>query len=125
MIAADTSSLVAYLSGAQGTDVEAVETALTESQVCLPPVVLTELLSYPKLSKPVRVLLEQIPVLEVSEGYWTRAGLLRARILAKKLRARLSDTLITQSCLDHDVPLIARDADYQHFAKVAGLKLIP
>ena len=125
MIAADTSSLVAYLSGAQGADVEAVETALTESQVCLPPVVLTELLSDPELSEPVRGLLEQIPVLEVSEGYWTRAGLLRARILAKKLRARLADTLITQSCLDHDVPLIARDADYRHFFKVAGLKLIP
>lgn len=125
MIAADTSSLIAYLSGAQGLDVEAVETALSESQVCLPPVVLTELFSDSELSKRIRDVLEQIPVLELSDGYWERAGKLRARILSKKLRARLADSLIAQSCLDHDVPLIARDADYRHFARLAGLKLIP
>ena len=124
MIAADTSSLIAYLSGAKGPDVDAVDAALLESQMCLPPVVLTELLSDPGLANPVRGLLEQIPILELSDGYWARAGLLRSRILSKKLRARLADTLISQSCLDHDVPLIARDADYRHFARIAGLKLV-
>lgn len=125
MIAVDTSTFIAYLSGASGPDVSAMEQALSESQVCLPPAVLTELLSDPKLPERVANLFEQIPVLEASSGYWKRAGHLRSRILSKRLRARLADTLIAQSCLDHDVPLIARDQDYRHFARLAGLQLLP
>ncbi len=124
MIAVDSSSFIAYLSGADGSDVEHVERALSESQVCLPPGVVTELLSDSKLPASVVSLLTELPVLEVTGGYWSRAGLLRARVLSSRRRARLADTLIAQSCLDHDVPLIARDEDYRHFARLAGLKLI-
>jgi predicted nucleic acid-binding protein len=123
VIAADTSTVIAYLAGASGKDVEALDLALSESQMCLPPVVLTELLSDPKLPAAVARLLEEVPVLEIVDGYWRRAGLLRARVLSTKRRARLADTLIAQSCLDHDVPLLTRDEDYRHFARVAGLRL--
>jgi hypothetical protein len=57
------------------------------------------------------------------DGYWERAGLLRAKVLARRRRARLADTLIAQSCLDHDVELIARDRDFGPFAELAGLRL--
>jgi predicted nucleic acid-binding protein len=59
----------------------------------------------------------------VLDGYWERAGLLRARILARKRRARLADTLIAQSCLGHDVELVARDPNFASFAEFGGLKL--
>jgi len=52
MIALDSSSLIAFLEGAAGGDTELVEQSLTDRQACLPPVVLTELLSDPKLPKP-------------------------------------------------------------------------
>jgi len=45
-------------------------------------------------------------------------------VIAKKRRARLADTLIAQSCLDHDVALVTRDGDFRHFARVARLKLL-
>ena len=125
MIAIDTSSMIAYLSGAKGTDARATETALAERQVCLPPVVLTELLSDPKLPPHVAALFGQLPLLDLSDGYWERAGALRGRVIRKGRRARLADSLIAQSCLDHDVPLITRDTDFRHFASVAGLKIIP
>jgi len=125
VIATDSSSWIAYLSGESGEDVEAVETALAERQVCLPPVVLTELLSDPKLPKPVSELLRQIPLLDVSEGFWDRAGELRASVIARGNRAPLADALISQSCLDHDLPLITRDTDFRHFARTGGLKLVP
>jgi predicted nucleic acid-binding protein len=35
----------------------------------------------------------------------------------------LPDTLIAQSCIDHDVALIARDEDFRHFAEHCGLRL--
>ena len=124
MIAVDTSSLIAYLSGERGADVEATALALEHRQAALPPVVLTEIVSDPALSPDVKTLLAELPMLDLLEGYWERAGLLRARILAQGRKARLADALITQSCLDHDVELVTRDRDFIAFARVAGLRLL-
>jgi predicted nucleic acid-binding protein len=123
VIAVDTSSFVAYLSGAEGFDVEATDWALEHRQAAMPPVVLAELLSDPKLAHDVKQLFTGLPLLAVAPGYWERAGLLRARIIAHGRRARLADALIAQSCLDHDVELITRDADFRPFVRAAGLRL--
>ena len=48
----------------------------------------------------------------------------RARILAKRLRARLADTLIAQTCIDHRAPLVTRDRDFRHFSAHAELDLL-
>jgi len=125
VIAADSSSFIAHLSGDQGEDVEILDQALSDRLVVLPPVVLVELLSDPKLLASTSNLLTVLPLLETSNGYWERAGALRAKALAKGRKARLADTLIAQSCLDHDVPLIARDRDFRVFAHFAGLKILP
>jgi hypothetical protein len=123
MIAVDTSSWIAFLSGARGRDLALVERALADRQACLPPVVLSELLSDPELPRRVQALFLELPLLSVLEGYWERAGRLRARILARRRRARLADTLIAQSCLDHGVPLVSRDADFRSFLR-EGLQLV-
>lgn len=124
MIAVDSSSWIAYLGGGRGTDVEAIALALEHRQAVLPPVVLTELLSDPALSSEVKTLLGSLPMLEVLGGYWERAGLLRGRMLAQGRRARLADTLIAQSCLDHDAELVTRDRDFVALARAAGLRLL-
>ena len=124
MIALDTSSLVHYLAGSPGPDVEAVDVALVESQACLPPVVLSEILSDPTLPRAVEEAVLQIPTLELADGFWERAGRLRARVAAAGHEAKLAETLIAQSCLDHHVPLVTRDRDFSHFA-AAGLQLVP
>jgi len=41
-----------------------------------------------------------------------------------RIKPKLADTLIAQICIDHNVPLHARDADFRPFAKLAGLNLI-
>jgi len=124
MIALDSSSLIAYLGGEQGTDVDAVELAFEQRQGVLPPVVLSEMLSERRLPLQVRELLLQLPLLEVEEGYWERAGLLRSLVLQRGRRAPLADALIAQSCLDHNAPLVTRDADFSGFARLAGLRLL-
>ncbi len=124
MIAADSSSLIAYLSGAAGDDVEAIDRALGDQQLCLPPVVLTELFSDPKLPPQLSSLLRQIPMLDATTGFWERAGRLRAKVISRRRRARLADTLIAQSCLDNDLVLITRDLDFRAFAEIAGLKIL-
>jgi predicted nucleic acid-binding protein len=126
VIAIDSSSWIAFFSASESVedDVEIVSSALSDHQACLPPVVLTELLSDPKLPRQVAALLLALPRLEPQPDYWQRAGLLRAQLLARKHRARLADALIAQSCIDHDVGLVTRDADFRHFARIGGLRLL-
>jgi predicted nucleic acid-binding protein len=123
MLALDSSSMIAFLSGEQGADVTAVESALRSREGVFPPVVVTELLSDPAIRVALRLLIQTVPWLEIGDGYWQRAGALRARLLRRGLKARLADTLIAQSCLDHDVALVTRDRDFRHFATHAGLRL--
>jgi predicted nucleic acid-binding protein len=124
VIAADTSSMVAFLQGDPGDDVEVIQSALDHQQLALPPVVLTELLSDPAVTRPVRTLLAGLPILDVEPGYWERAGIIRASVLRQKRKARVADALIAQSCLDQSAPLVTRDRDFRHFAKAAGLPLL-
>jgi hypothetical protein len=123
VIAVDTSSWSAFLAGEGGADVEKLDGALRGGHAVLPPVVLCELLSNAKLPASAAKLFQHVPVLELSEGYWERAGRLRASVLAQGLRARLADTLIAESCIDHRVPLITRDSDFRSFARLGGLAL--
>jgi predicted nucleic acid-binding protein len=123
MIALETSSMIAFLSGATGGDVSAVKSAIALRQAVFPPVVVTELLSDPTLRPDAASFVRAIARLEILDGYWERAGDLRANILRRGLKAHLADTFIAQSCLDHDVPLVTRDQYFRHFARYAGLRL--
>lgn len=124
MIAVDSSTLVPFLAGDEGRDTDWLDKALVLQQAVLPPVVLTEVLSAPELGRETADLLRGLPVLDIRSGFWERAAETRARILANRLRARLADTLIAQTCIDHGVPLVTRDRDFRHFAAHAGLDLL-
>jgi predicted nucleic acid-binding protein len=124
LIAADTSTWIAFLEGGQGEDVQLLDRALAERHVVMVPVVLTELLSDPKLPTSVAETLSEVPAIEIAPGYWQRAGVLRARVLAKRRKARLGDALIVQSCMDGGIPLLTRDRDFRTFADTAGLDLV-
>jgi predicted nucleic acid-binding protein len=124
MIAADTSTWVAFLEGGAGQDALLLDKALEDRQVVMVPVVLTELSSDPKLPAGVAETLSEVPLIEIGPGYWQRAGELRAKVLAKRRKARLGDALIAQSCIDGGVPLLTRDRDFRAFAEAARLDLI-
>lgn len=123
MIAVDTSTLVAYLGGDAGRDVDALDLALARNQAHLPPVVVTEMLSAPAAGVQLAPLVLALPMLAIVDGFWERAGRLRRRLLTRKLRAPLADALICQSCLDHGMALLTRDGDFSNFARHCGLTL--
>lgn len=125
MIAIDTSSLIAYLGGDEGPDTAVVDAALADRTAVLPPVVVSELLSDPKLDDRAAAAILGLPMLAPRDGFWERAGRLRAKVLSAHQKARLADTLIAQSCVDDDVPLVTRDDDFRAFRKAAGLRLLP
>ncbi len=124
MIAADSSTWVAFLDGSAGHDVQMLDNALKDRQLVMVPVVLTELLSEPKLPSAVAEALSEVPLIEIGLGYWQRAGALRAKVLAKRRRARLGDALIAQSCIDQGILLLTRDRDFRSFAEGTKLDLV-
>jgi|ERR1700683_2850005 len=124
MIAADSSTWIALLEGDPGQDVQLLERALTDHQVLIIPVVLTELLSGPLLSSEAAEALAQVPMIDLESGYWQRAGLLRAKVLSMHRKARLGDALIAQTCIDGGIALLTRDKDFRTFADAADLNLI-
>jgi predicted nucleic acid-binding protein len=124
MLCIDTSSLIAYLQGAAGPDVDLVDRAFLDEVGIVSPVTITELLSDPNLSRSVRELILQLPVLPITDGFWERAGMLRAKLLRSGHKAKLADTLIAQNCLDHGATLLTRDDDFKAFKRIAGLRIL-
>ena len=82
MIAADSSTWVAFLQGDGGEDLQLLQKALQDRQVLMAPAVLTEVLSAPQLPSSVAATLSEIPLIEVTDGYWERAGMLEPRCWA-------------------------------------------
>ena len=123
MIAADTSTWIAFLAGQAGWDVELLDKALSQQHVLMIPIVLAELFSDPKISIDVEERLSGIPLVHIEAGYWIRAGRCRAALLAKGRRARLADALIAQICMDAGILLVTRDHDFRTFAEGTKLTL--
>jgi predicted nucleic acid-binding protein len=124
VVCADTNCVIAYLAGDTDSDVDFLDKLLARKAVVLAPVVVAELLSDPALPLAAEKLIASLPCLVTGDGYWKRAGKLRAQLARRGYAARLADTLIAQSCLDHKVPLLTRDKGFKRFARVAGLKLL-
>ncbi len=123
MIAIDTNIMIALVKGESGKDILALAYEMGRQPVALPPVVLAEFLSHADLGRDLQEKAALFDLLPVTDGYWQRAGLMRAGLIKKKLSPKLPDTLIAQSCIDHNVPLLTRDAGFRMFEKHAGLEL--
>jgi hypothetical protein len=124
LIAADTSTWIAFLEGESGDDIQMLARALTDRQVVMVPAVLSELLSDPELPASAARTLSDVPLIDIDPGFWRRAGRLRAQVLARNRKARLGDALIAQSCIDGGASLITRDKDFRASVEAAGLKLL-
>jgi predicted nucleic acid-binding protein len=112
------------MQGEQGPDVELVDQALADRSLVLAPVSVSELLSDPLLTPSLESFILGIQQLGIKAGYWERAGKLRAELIRGGHRPKIADTLIAQSCLDHDVPLVTRDRDFASFQKFASLRVL-
>jgi predicted nucleic acid-binding protein len=123
LIVVDTSSLQRYLAGLLGRDTKAVADAVARHEACLPPVVVTEALSNFFLDDEGVERILALPMIELMDGYWVRAGRMRAKLLRNQQKAKLGDVLITQICLDYRAPLITDNGDFNNFVDL-GLKLV-
>ena len=125
MIGVDTSSFVAYLQGNEAEDVDLVRQAIKDEGLIMLPFVVTELFSARNLNDEVKAVILDLPQMPLKPGFWERAGEARSTILKAKKKAPTLDSMIAIYCLDHEIPLIARDGDYRHFVEHFGLDLRP
>ncbi len=123
MIAADSNVVIDHLQGKRNAEAVRLAELLESAGAVLAPATVTELLSDPTGSLPIEEFLRDILILPLHDGYWERAGALRAKVLKAGRKAALGDALIAQACIDNDTPLLTRDADFAAFVKLGGLKL--
>jgi predicted nucleic acid-binding protein len=124
LIVADSSVLIPWAEGNPTNKTRLLRFHMQQRTLRIAPVSITELLSAPNLRPEVRLVAETLDILELQDGYWARAGLLRGRCHAAGRRARLADALIAQACLDADLPLLTNDADFEVFKLIGRLKLV-
>lgn len=123
MLAVDTSAFIAFMENPAAAS-ERLEMALADGTLTLPPVVVAELLSAPLLDDKSREWIADLPMLETKSGFWHRVGAARCTLLSQKLKSKLGDAMIAQSCIDHDIALLTNDTDFRHYAQHLGLKLL-
>lgn len=123
MIAVDASVLIPWLDGQDLPETHRLSSFVQTGDGVLAAVTVTEMLSDPNGSSLLDAALVAFPILPIGDGYWERAGLLRAKVRKAGNKAALGDALIAQACIDNDVPLLTRDRDFAAFAKLGGLKL--
>ncbi|MGD9816817.1 MAG: type II toxin-antitoxin system VapC family toxin [Hyphomonadaceae bacterium] len=123
MIAADSNVVIDHLQGKRTAEAVRLADLLGNARAVLAPATVTELLSDPAGSHPIEEFLRDILILPISDGYWERAGALRAKVRKAGRKAALGDALIAQACIDNDTPLLTRDTDFAAFVKIGGLKL--
>ena len=98
-----------------------LEQSMQAQTLFLPPPVITELRTGetdPRLDQ----ILNDAPMLSITDGFWDRAGQARRVLRRRGLEAKAVDALVAQCCIDADLPLITLDNDFRHFVEF-GLKL--
>ncbi len=123
MIALDTSVLIAFFNDYDLPETQTIADMIRLEAYVLPPVVVSEFLSHPDAGKEHIDQVLCLAMMDVGDGFWQRAGFTRATLIKKGLKPKLPDTLIAQSCIDHDIPLLTRDAGFKIFEEYCGLKI--
>jgi predicted nucleic acid-binding protein len=123
LIAIDACVVISFLADEKTAQAVRLEALLGTGEAVLAPSVVTELLSDPSAGGESAALIEGLIQLPLLDGYWSRAGMLRAAIRRAGRKAALGDALLAQACLDADCALLTADTDFKAFAELAGLRL--
>jgi predicted nucleic acid-binding protein len=127
MILVDTSVWVDFLQGLQTSEADRLSTAITKKEyICTCGMVLTELfqgIKEEKAVKKVRQAFTPVLYLPMSRRAFERAADLsrRTRKNGKTVRSTV-DCMIASCAIEHRVPLLHRDKDFEIIAEVSALR---
>jgi predicted nucleic acid-binding protein len=124
VLVVDTSAWIAYFKNAE---MPMLDVALREGRVYLPPIVLAELLSAPRLKAGERARLEafllELPLCVASFEHWKRVGELRAKCAGRGLHLSTPDSHVAQCAIDLDGYLMTSDRIFEKVADHSSLRL--
>ena len=122
-VVADTSVWIDFFAGRPA---PALEDALAQGLVVLPPLVVAELVSGARRKAEraaIARLVEELPVHETPVDHWVRVGELRRALLDRGLSLSTPDAHVAQCALDRDALLLSRDAVFVRIGRSVNLKL--
>jgi predicted nucleic acid-binding protein len=120
---ADTSAWIDFFAGRPA---HALEDALAQGLVVLPPLVVAELISgahRPRDRAAIGRLVHDLPLHETPLAHWIRVGELRRRLRERGISVSTPDAHVAQCALDRDAVLLSSDAVFTRIARPVGLRL--
>ena len=111
-----------------GRPVPALQEALRQGIVVLPPIVAAELVSgarRPRDRAAIRDLLAELPLHETPLVHWIRVGELRRRLADRGVSVSTPDAHVAPCALDQHALLLSRDAIFGRIAQASDLNVQP
>jgi predicted nucleic acid-binding protein len=122
-VVVDTSVWIDFLAGHS---VRALEEALRNGLVILPPLVAAELISgarREKERKAIEQLIVELPVHETPLTHWIQVGELRRALKNGGLSVSTPDAHVAQCAIDRDAALLSRDIVFSRIARLSPLRV--
>ena len=110
----------------RGRELPALEEALLEGRVLVPPIVVAELVSGATSrgdSKKVADLVHDLELVETPRAHWIRVGELRRRLLGRGLSVSTPDAHVAQCALDVRGVLLSSDTVFRRIGRLTELRL--
>jgi predicted nucleic acid-binding protein len=122
-VVVDTSVWIDFLTGLS---TPALEEALSNGLVVLPPLVVAELVSGARQQQEreaIEYFIEKLLLHETPLAHWIRVGELRRTLRNKGLSVSTPDAHVAQCALDREAVLLSRDAVFRSIARHAPLRI--
>jgi hypothetical protein len=116
----------AWIDFFRGRESPALESALAEGRVLVPPIVVAELISGARSrgdARRIRDVVLELEVIETPRDHWVRVGELRRDLRARGLVVSTPDAHVAQCALDVGGILLSGDAVFRRIARFKPLSL--
>jgi predicted nucleic acid-binding protein len=124
----DTSVWIAYLKGADVPLAERVDEILAHSTVCVPRVVIAELIQGAKTEKEIAVIeefAEAFTIIDQTAESWQKAGRLSFAMKRKGISVHLVDCYIAVLASENECRIFSLDKHFQGIKKFLKIELLP
>jgi predicted nucleic acid-binding protein len=123
----DTSVWIEYFRNQSAVLVDLVAQAANSREICVPRVVLAELMQGAKSEKELAVIekfMGAFTILDQTEQTWLKAGRLSYELKRKGKNMNLTDCYIAVLALDNDCALLTMDKHFKDISRHTGLELV-
>lgn len=123
VVVVDTSVWIEFF---RGITIPELETALRESRVVLPPLVVSELFSGKSTGKnleKLKLLVSQLGIIQTDLAHWMEVGMLRKKLALKGISVSTPDAHVAYCAISLNAELASIDGIFKKISTVTTLKI--